>query len=385
MKTFLKIILPLVVLLLGFGAKSLLIATGPKLEAQEPERQVPMVEVQTVQPATRTLEVLAYGEVRPRSTTGVVAEVPAKVLQVSDKLYRGSFFQKGDLLIELEDTDYLNAVAVAEAQWLQAQAALELEQAEAKVALVEWQQLGEGEAPSVVRREPQLQAARASIDAAEANLEVARTNLSRCRIVAPFDGRSLERNVEPGNYVAPGAPLANIYATDAAEVRLPLPADQLDHLGLALDGPAAPLDVRFEAELGERSAQWQGKLLRTEAAVDPATRMIEAIAMIEDPFRKKGETPALAPGMFLKATISGRPVEGVYSIPRHALLNGNRVRLADSNDTTKEVEVEVLQTTPTEALIHAGLEPGDRVILTPMALYLEGMLVTVVTTEEQES
>lgn len=385
MKTLLKIVLPLVVLLMGFGAKTLLIATGPELEFQEVERQIPMVEVQVVQPDARTLQVLAYGEVRPRSTTGVVAEVPAKVLKVSDKLYRGSFFQAGDVLIELEDTDYRNAVAVAEAQWMQARAAWELEQAEAKVALEEWEQLGEGEAPSVVRRAPQLQAAMAAVDAAEANLEVARTNLGRCRILAPFDGRSLERNVEPGNYVAPGAPLASIYAIDAAEVRLPLPADQLDHLGLALDGPDVPLDVRFEADLGDRTAQWQGKLLRTEAAVDPATRMIEAIAMIEDPFRIKGETPALAPGMFLKATIHGRPVEGVYAIPRHALLHGNRVRLADTNDTAKEVEVSVLQTTPTQVLINGGLEPGDRVIVTPMALYLEGMQITVISADEQES
>ena len=384
MKTLLKIALPLVVLLLGFGAKNLLIATGPELEVQEPERQIPMVEVVTVEPASTILEVLAYGEVRPRSTTGVVAEVPAKVLKVSDKLYRGAFFQKGDVLLELEDTDYRNAVLVAEAQWMQARAALELEQAEAKVAIEEWEQLGEGEAPSVVRRAPQLQAAEAAIDSAEANLEVARTNLSRCRIVAPFDGRSLERSVEPGNYVAPGTPLANIYATDAAEVRLPLAADQLDHLGLALDGPSVPLDVTFEADLGDRRVQWQGSLLRTEAAVDPATRMIEAIALIEDPFRAKGETPALAPGMFLKASISGRPVEGVYSIPRHALLHGARVRLVTDHDTTKEVEVSVLQTTPTEVLITDGLEPGDRVIVTPMPLYLEGMLVAIVATEEQE-
>lgn len=384
MKTLLKIVLPLIVLLLGFGAKNLLVATGPELEVQEPERQIPLVEVLEVQPESTALTVLAYGEVRPRATTGVVAEVPAKVLKVSDKLYRGAFFAKGDVLLELEDTDYRNAVAVAEAQWMKARAAWELEAAEAKVAIEEWERLGEGEAPSVVRREPQLQAAMAEIDAAEANLEVARTNLSRCRIVAPFDGRSLERNVETGNYVAPGTPLASIYATDAAEVRLPLPADQLAHLGLAVDGPATPLPVKLEAEVGGRTVQWTAQLTRTEAAVDPATRMIEAIALVEDPFRAKEGQPALAPGMFLKATIEGRPVEGIFRIPRHALRDGNRVRLVDVGKVTKEVAVTVLQTTPTEVLIQGGLDAGDRVIVTAMALYLEGMPVNILNAEEQE-
>lgn len=384
MKTLLKIVLPLAVLLLGFAAKNYLVATGPKLDVQDPERPRPLVAALTVEPAPTRLEVLAYGEVRPRSTTAVVAEVPAKVLKVSDQLYRGAFFSKGDVLIELEDTDYRNAVSVAEAQWMQARAALELEQAEAKVALEEWERLGEGEAPSVVRRAPQLQAAMASIDAAEANLEVARTNLSRCRILAPFDGRSQARQVEPGNYVMPGTPLAEIYALDAAEVHLPLPADQLDHLGLALDGPGTPLEVRLEAELGGQRAEWQGTLLRTEAGVDPVTRMVQAIVLVEDPFRAKEGTPAMAPGMFLKATILGREVESVVRIPRHALREGQVVRTITPEGTTREVSVEVLQTTAEEVLIAGGLGSGDRVIITPMALYLEGMQVDVIPNAEQE-
>ncbi|MHC4823720.1 MAG: efflux RND transporter periplasmic adaptor subunit [Planctomycetota bacterium] len=381
MKLLLKILLPVVILAVGIGAKNLLIATGPVLPPQEQEHLVPLVKVITAVPQATTLDLLAYGEVRPRATSSLVAEVAAKITEMSDQLYRGAFFKKGEVLLRLEDTDYRQATAMAEAQWQQALAAQELELAAAEVALEEWQRLGEGDAPAVVRREPQRLAAQASVDAAAANLEVARTNLARTVIVAPFDGRTLERNVEEGNWVAPGAPLAMIYATDVAEVRLPLPADSLSKLGLGLDGPTDPVHVTFEAVIGDEVGHWAGHLVRTEASVDPLTRMVEAIASIEDPFRRTEDSLALAPGMFLHATLQGRPVEGVFRIPRMAMVDDNHVRIADADDTAHEVEVTILHSNPTDVLISAGLSAGDRVILTPMTLFLEGMDIT---TEVQE-
>lgn len=381
MKLLFKILLPIAILAFGIGAKNLLVATGPVLPPQEREHLVPLVQVITVQPQAATLDLSTYGEVRPRASSSLVAEVAAKVTEVSDQLYRGAFFLKGDVLLRLEDTDYRQAIAVAEAQWQQAVAAQELERAAAEVALAEWRRLGEGEAPAIVRREPQRRAAQATVDAAAANLEIARTNLGRTVLVAPFDGRTLERSVEAGNWVAPGAPLATIYATDVAEVRLPLPADSLSKLGLGLDGPSSPVPVAFEAVVGDVVGHWTGHLVRTEASVDPLTRMVEAIASIEDPFQARGGNLALAPGMFLHATLQGRLVGGVFRIPRLAMVDDTHVRIASADDTAHEVAVTILHSTPTEVFLSAGLAAGDRVILTPMTLFLEGMDIT---TEVQE-
>jgi len=386
MNSTLRIVLPILILVAGFGIKTILLATGPQTESQEPVSYIPLVEVMRVQAETTRVELLAFGEVRPRATTMLVAEVAARVMEVSPNLYRGSFFQAGEVLVKLNDTDYQNAVAIATAEVQKADAALLLEEAEARVASADWNQLGEGPVPSLVAREPQLAAANAARAAALANLAMANSNLARTVLRAPFDGRSLQRNIEVGVWVAPGVGLASIYAIDAAEVTLPIAADQLDHLGLKVDGSSAPLAVTLEAQVGDQMATWQGHIVRTEASVDPGTRMLTAIALIEAPFRPNADgTPALAPGMFLRATIVGRELQNVYRVPRAAVLDGDRVRVIDEANRAHEIAVEVIYRTTTECLISHGLETGQQLVLGTLPLFLENMDVMVLGAENGES
>ena len=134
----------------------------------------------------------------------------------------GAFFSRGQTLLWIEDADYRLAVAQAEAAVAQARVGLEREEAEADLARREWAELGEGEASPLTRREPQLAQARAALAAAEASLEQARLNLARTRVQAPYDGRMRGKQADVGQFVGAGAPLATVYSTDAAEIRLPV-------------------------------------------------------------------------------------------------------------------------------------------------------------------
>ncbi len=385
MKNTLRILLPVVILLAGFGIKELLIASGPIPEQQEITTYAPLVEVALMKAETTRVQLPAYGEVRPRATTTLVAEVGARVVTVSPNLYRGAFFEKDDVLVELDGSDFRNAVAMATAEVDKAQAALLLEEAEAELAISEWQDLGDGPVPSLVAREPQLAAANAALSAAVANLDIANTNLARTIIRAPFAGRSLQRDVEVGALAAPGLILASIYATDAAEVTLPIAANQLGHLGLAVSGTSTPLDVRFTTEVGESDSVWHGKIIRTEASVDPGTRMVTAIAQIDRPFRPSAEgTPALAPGMFLRATIDGRELKDVYRVPRAALLDGDFVRFVDQGMKARQVKVEVQYATITDCYVTAGIDEGMRLIVSTLPLFVDGMDVKILDTIQGE-
>jgi|FLOH01.1.fsa_nt_gi RND family efflux transporter MFP subunit len=378
MNSTLRIVLPILILVAGFGIKTILLATGPQTKSQEAVSYLPLVEVMVMQAETTRVELPAFGEVRPRATTMLVAEVAARVTEVSPNLYRGAFFNAGEVMVKLNDTDYQNAVAMAAAEVQKADAALLLEEAEARVASADWNQLGEGPIPSLVAREPQLAAAHAARAAALANLAMANSNLARTVIRAPFDGRCLQRNLEVGVWVAPGVGLASIYAIDAAEVTLPIAANQLDHLGLKVDGSSPPLAVRLEAQVGDQMATWQGYIVRTEASVDPGTRMVTAIAQIDAPFRPNADgTPALAPGMFLRATIIGRELHNVFRVPRSAVLDGDRVRVVDEANQAHEIPVEVIYRTTNECLISHGLEPGTQLIISALPLFLENMDVMV--------
>ena len=79
-------------------------------------------------------------------------------------------------------------------------------------------------------RKPQLAEARAKVKAAEADLAQARLQRSRCEWRAPFAGKMRAKSVGLGQFVQPSNALARLYATDVAEVRLPLTMDQLAYI-----------------------------------------------------------------------------------------------------------------------------------------------------------
>ena len=158
------------------------------------------------------------------SSGNCTAHGGGQIVAVSDSFREGGFFDQGDELLRIDPRDYEIAVTVAEAELASAKAALAEEQARARIAERDWQQFGgdRSAASRTMLREPQLAAAQAAVKAAAAQLARARLDLERTRITAPYAGRVLEQNVDIGQYVTTGTELARIYATDYAEVRLPL-------------------------------------------------------------------------------------------------------------------------------------------------------------------
>jgi HlyD family secretion protein len=68
-------------------------------------------------------------------------------------------------------------------------------------------------------RREQIEQARARVRQAKEALELARTRLSYAAIVSPLAGLVLSKNVEPGDYVAPGTPVVTVGALDASWLR----------------------------------------------------------------------------------------------------------------------------------------------------------------------
>jgi RND family efflux transporter MFP subunit len=304
---------------------------------------------------------------------------------VSPAFRDGGFFRKDEVLIRIEKEDYELARTRANALVSQAQARLDRELAEAEVAKKEWAEFGKGEAPALVLREPQLAEARAALAAANASLAAAELDLGRTEIRAWFDGRVRQESVEVGQFLMAGARVATVHATDFAEVRLSIPDDQLAYLDLPmLRGTAAdsePVDlipVRLSTDISGTEFSWNGVIARTEAEVDPRTRVIQCVARVEDPYaRGEPSRPPLMIGMYLKAEIPGRELKGIATVPRAALRGRDQVLVVDAENRIRWRRVEVLRKEGTRILIESGLSAGERVCLTDLAVAIEGMKVRV--------
>ena len=385
----LKIVLPLALVTVAALLAAGMVALKPDVETRVAAPKPPLVRAADVHLADVPLVVRSQGTVRPRTESQLVPEVSGRVIRVSSSFAEGAFFEKGEALLEVDPHDYKQAVVRARGEVARTKLQLAREEAEAEVARAEWQDLGAGEAATALTlREPQLEDARAAVASAEANLITAERNLERTKTRAPYAGRLRRKNVDVGQFVAVGSPVATIYAVDAAEVRLPLPDDELAYVELPLHyrgerqrkkGPRVTLKADFAGETFE----WTGEIVRTEGEIDPGSRMVHAVAQVKNPYGRGDDPnrPPLAVGLYVEAEIQGATAEGVAVLPRSALRGRSQVLVITPDDRLEFREVDLLRTTREEIYVRGGLEEGERVCLSPLEAVTDGMQVRTSTGE----
>ncbi|HKK17133.1 MAG TPA: efflux RND transporter periplasmic adaptor subunit, partial [Opitutales bacterium] len=344
-------------------------------EEVAPERPATKVEVMTMQAETVRLSVDSQGTVLPKIESELAVEVAGRIIEMSPDFRAGGRFQKGDVLFRIDPADYEAAVAAAAADLATAELNLAQEEALAEQATADWAALGEGEASDLTLRKPQLGQARARVESATATLRRAKRDLDRTEIRAPYDGLVLSKSVDLGQYVManPANPVARIYATDTAEVRLPLPQDELDFL---IDPAERESAVTLHTDRAEGRRQWSARLVRFEATVDPTSRLIYAVAEIDTPFEK-----GLRRGMFVEAEIQGRQLESVFVLPRYALRGSESVYLVTPENTLVTRPVDIVKTDAEQAILSGGVEAGDQVATSPVAYFVENMPVEIINND----
>ena len=355
----------------------------PPVEIQTPAFEPQGVRVQPVAFETVSLTVASQGTVQPRVSSQLVPEISGPVTEVAPSFAVGGFFEAGDVLLKIDPYDYQQAVITARSQRAQAQLRLAQEEAEADVARREWAELGRGDPNALTLRQPQVEDARAAVAAAEAALDRATRDVERAEIKAPYAGRVQSKDVDIGQFVNKGTAVARIYAIDAAEIRLPLPDEELAFVDIALSyrggGPQTGPRVTLSADFAGRRHTWQGRIVRTESEIDPVSRMVHVVAEVRDPYAPGSDPsrPPLAAGMFVEAEIEGRTVGDVVVLPWAALRGRDRVLVVDESSRLRYRQVEVLRSTSDEVLIRGGLAEGELVCVSPLDTVTDGMAVRV--------
>ena len=387
MKKFLRIAAPVIVVLIGIGVVQALVATKPPPEKKEDPLRLVSLYVDEVQSDEVTINVETQGEVRPKTEIDIVAQVEGRVVKVADVFAEGAEFTPETTLIKIDDTDYRLAVTRAEARVAEARTNLERELANAQIKRDEWKVKKTNKQPTpFALNEPQVAEARAKILSAEAELAEARLDLARTEIKVPFKGRVREKNVGLGQYVTPGISLGRVFSTDTIEIRLPLTDTQLFELNLPLGFVAgednAPA-VTLRAKVGSREHTWQGRIVRTQAAVDQQTRLIYAFAEVNDPYGLSDETRMpLAVGLFVTAEIEGTHEQQAFMIPRLALRNDDEVYVINDEETLEIRKVDVLSTSETRVLLASGVKAGERVVTSTIPAAVDGMRVKAIERDE---
>ena len=369
-----KILLPgLVILAATFGAVALM-ATSPQLDPDVPEPLAPTVRVRDVLPESIQLRVHSQGTVAPNQVTALFPEVAGRVVWISPALVNGGYFEKGAVLLKLDDQDYRSALQ-------RAQAALTRAEAEYDHARYEHQRMRSLEQRRLASRSQmestlkESRVKRADLQDARANFDQAQRDLERTEVRAPFNGLVQKESVDVGQLVGRNLSVATLYASDQVEVRLPIADRQLAFLNVPLGQRGTlPEDaqpgVTLSAEYAGQTLQWAGRIVRTEAQIDTASRMVHVVAQVGG---DHAEPPSV--GLFVDAEIEGLTVDGIVVMPRTALRNGNRVLVVDEDQRLRFRDIQPLRLYQDDVLIVEGLERGERVCVSPMQTPIEGMRV----------
>ncbi len=385
MKALLTGIGILVLGILGFYALIALRAEAPKVER---EIITPLVTTIAPEPRSGPLQVVGNGVVRPTREINLVAEVAGKIVAISPSAVSGGFFRKGDVVASIDPADYQNAVSIAEAEVTQRQYELLLAEEEVRIARQEWErmqsravtpaQADSSALGALVLKEPQRRLAEAQFRSAEARLADARTRLERTRITAPFNGRIRTKQVDLGQYIAPGQAVASFYSTDEVEIAVPLASSEAALVG---DLWARDLDrsrqipARVSASFGENTYTWEAYVDRTEGTLDAATRSVNVIVRVRNPYaRPSAGQPPLLVGTFTTVEIAGDELSSYVVIPRAALREDDRVWVFDDGRLTLR-DVGVIREYDGLVYIREGLTPADQLIDSSLDVVTDGMAV----------
>jgi len=394
------------------------------------------VRVMTVERRPYRPTLTVYGSVRPARIWQGVAEVGGEIVEEHVDLEAGRLLEAGSELLRIDPTDYELARAQSRGRLASAEASLgeldirednlnrlvEIERRALEIARDEYERrqtlfernavsrsaVDEAEEAFISRRqrvaelenELRLIPARREVQTAEkriaeAELAEAEHNIARTRVRLPFEARIAAVEVETGQFARAGDLLVTAEGIDEAEVEARLRLSEMRSLfppefefesvaDLSAEMiDAAPrnfgIDAELGLEIGDLAVRWAAEVDRVSFALEPETRTVGLVVTVDDPIRQAipGRRPPLLKNMFVAVHLKAERREAAIVIPRSALVRGEgrtwRVRLVDDDNRLRHREVELAGFFGEEALIAAGLEAGERVVLSDMPLDIEGM------------
>ncbi len=351
------------------GLSFLLVKLKPPPEKKDVAVVAALVDVMPLVAETVNFTVTSQGTVRPRTETVLSAEVSGAIVRISPKFIAGGVFEKDEVLLQIDPTNY--QVAVDQAEALLAQRQIEYDGA-AKLRSQGY------------RAESEYASAAAALASARAELVRAQRNLERTDIRLPYAGIVRAKEADIGQYVNVGSRLGVTFATDYAEVRLPLTdldlafIDLPDTADIANTGVGDGPPVVLSAVQRGVMTYWEGQIVRTEGVVDENTRVSYAVAQINDPYKRSdggGDGPSLPVGTFVAAEIQGTSAADVVRIPRSALRGNGQLVVVGGDNRLEIRDVEILRADARFAYVRSGVSEGERISLTVIENPINGMRV----------
>ncbi|MEF1310578.1 efflux RND transporter periplasmic adaptor subunit [Vibrio mytili] len=370
-KPMLRWLLPFVIAGGSYAGYSAIAMTAPKKESTKEPVVEPTVQASSLFPTNHNVVITSYGELVPFEKTQLSTQVSGEVISWHANFVTGGIVKRGEVLFTIESDNYEAAVLQAEAALASARAALIEEQAKAEVAKRQAKQMSDKQVTDLYLRKPQLLSAQAQVKSALASLKRARRDLENCKVVAPYDALVVERDIGVGQFVTAGSRVATINNIEVAEVHVPIAGFDSVFLPESIDDLHATV-----TQQGVLSTTRDGKVVRDLGMIDSATRMINMVIQVADPYGIETKKPPIKFGSYVEVSFTGKELKHIYRLPQELVKNRTVWVVTDDNKLQPRT-VTVLRAEGAFMLVKDGLELNDKLVLTLPEYPQKGMAVKI--------
>ena len=392
------------VLVIGIGALVLflvllLVGVVPRVRNQR-ELAVAAQTVQTAAPEVYVIrpEPASEADLSLAATTQAIQDaiIYARTSGYLSKRYVdiGDSVTAGQLMAEIASPEIDQQLRQGEADLRQSERNLDLQKANLDLARATMGRYEAADAEGAVAKQAVDQSvsayrtAQAAVAAAEANVQSNRANVQRLqeltswqRVVAPFKGAVIQRNVDVGALITAGSPVNNTAVAPSSVTGGAnglFEVAQIDSLRVFVNVPQAyapnvkaglPVQIAVRGQLGQPVT---GKVTRTASAIDPGTRTL--LTQVDIP----NESHRLLPGMFVYVTFKIAPSGTRWRVPVTAVIfnaQGTRVAIVGAGDTLRFQPVVLGRDFGTSIDVQAGLQGHELIVKQPTVSLQEGQRV----------
>ncbi len=415
-------------LAVGIGLIALAIATAfwlfktaPSAGVSNEPLQGRTVLVLESKPVEVARQYTGYGVARAIEDADVPARVSSTVTRLPAGSRAGNAVAAGDVLMELDATDFQEELTMANQRMANLQAQfksldveerassqnLEITQQDLELVRREYSRVQEAvqkeaamprEADQIQKQvlaaEQVLLRAQESLDRLEtrrlglqaqlnqekASARMAQERVDRCLIVSPIDGFIEKIDVSQGESLTAGARVARIIDPRSIEVPLGLPASA-----------RVDLSVGNQVELmttGSRKRVWKARIARLSPEDDPSSRTMRVYAEVNQAMAGDGHLP---PGAFLQGDVSAGDETEAWIVPRRSVRKDRLLVVRDGIVTSIPVTIRYPITgeyhefsVPDRdwVVLDKPLRDGELVVLSPSRTMTDGMRVEPIAVKD---
>lgn len=344
------------------------------IEKKEQKVFYPKVSVQEVNNANNQAFISGYTQIKPRWKANLKALIDGDIVKFNENALEGKRVKKGELLLQIDPSIYQNRLNEAKLSLEEAKLELLLERQKHNTYLNNWKQSGIKEKPSSLALNlPQIQIAKRKIDVANSMIKLAKKQVNDTKVLAPFSGFIVRRNVNIAQKLNIGDDLFEIIHDSKLDITLMLDSKEWTLLNKNQKNKS----VKIFDENNMKIAN--GTIANISEYLDEETKQYKVFITIND--LKK-----VVSGAFIRVELDGKSVENTLKIPESSFTRDGSVWYVDENDILQSFESDILFTLGEYLVIKTPKilenKSNIKIVINPLLSFLNGRKVLPVNKQE---